>query len=95
MLKSILDLLPVESEVSSFVVDFESGLWKAIQSIYQDAVIHGCAFHWGQAVWRKVQENGLQVTIFFMLITLNWKKIYALYCDDLRYQELEMNIAVM
>lgn len=61
VLKVILELLPVAPAVRSFVVDFESGLWRALQSVFNDPQIHGCAFHWGQAVWRKVQEFGLQV----------------------------------
>ena len=59
--QAVLDLLPVVHAVKSFVVDFESGLWRSLQSIFTNPEIHGCAFHWGQAVWRKVQEFGLQV----------------------------------
>ena len=29
--------------------------------VIPDATIKGCAFHWGQAVWLKAQELGLQV----------------------------------
>lgn len=31
-----------------------------IPDILPNVMIHGCAFQWGQAVWRKVQELGLQ-----------------------------------
>jgi hypothetical protein len=37
------------------VVDFEAALWKALREVFQGAEIHGCCFHWSQAVWRKVQ----------------------------------------
>ena len=57
--QAVLDLLPVVPAVKSFVVDFECGLWRSLQSIFTIPEIHGCAFHWGQAVWRKVQEFGL------------------------------------
>ena len=57
---AVLDILPVEPDVSSFVVDFEAGLWKALRSVFNDPVIHGCAYHFTQALWRKVQELGLQ-----------------------------------
>jgi hypothetical protein len=32
--------------------------------IYIYIYIRGYAFHWGQAVWRKVQEVGLQVFFY-------------------------------
>lgn len=58
--KAILEILPAEPNVSSFVVDFEAGIWKALRSVFNDPVIHGCAYHFTQALWRKVQELGLQ-----------------------------------
>jgi len=42
------------------MVDFEAAVWRAIQKLFPDAVIKGCVFHLTQAVWRKVQELGLQ-----------------------------------
>ncbi|KAH3866067.1 hypothetical protein DPMN_029119 [Dreissena polymorpha] len=49
-----------EVEVEEFVVDFEKALWKAIRHVLEeDANIHDCAFHWGQAVWHRVQAKGL------------------------------------
>lgn len=60
VLNAVLEILPAEPNVSSFVVDFEAGLWKALRSVFDDPVIHGCAYHFTQALWRKVQELGLQ-----------------------------------
>lgn len=34
------------------------GLWKALRQTFGQP-IHGCLFHWTQAVWRKVQAVGL------------------------------------
>lgn len=48
VLKAIKNLLPEEIRLQCVVADFESALW-----------LHGCLFHWTQAVWRKVQEIGL------------------------------------
>ena len=45
--------------VKEVIVDFEAGLWQALRKALPSAEIHGCSFHWGQAVWRKVQEVGL------------------------------------
>lgn len=36
--------------------------WKAIRNEFPNTIIKGCAFHFGQAVWRKVQELGLRTT---------------------------------
>ena len=39
-------------------------MWRAIQERFPGFTIQGCIFHWTQAVYRKVQEIGLQVLIF-------------------------------
>jgi hypothetical protein len=59
--QAVVDLIPGEPVVQSFVADFESGIWQGLRSVFNNPSISGCAFHWGQAVWRKVQEVGLQV----------------------------------
>jgi transposase-like protein len=61
VLKKIIKLLPRQPAVKEFVVDFEQGVWKAVQSLIPNATIKGCSFHWGQAIWRHVQSLGLQV----------------------------------
>ncbi|XP_052093609.1 uncharacterized protein LOC127729772 [Mytilus californianus] len=50
------------TEVQGFVADFEQGAWKAIRKEFPTSTIKGCAFHFGQAVWRKKQELGLKTT---------------------------------
>lgn len=49
-----------EPKVTTFVVDFEAGLWQALRQVFTDPEIKGCAFHFGQALWRKCQEIGLR-----------------------------------
>ncbi|XP_053382008.1 uncharacterized protein LOC128549394 [Mercenaria mercenaria] len=51
--------LPSPPKVSSFVVDFEKGLWKGLRSVFDDPVIHGCSFHFKQALYKQVQKKGL------------------------------------
>lgn len=63
VLKKILELLPNPPAVHEVIADFESGLWKAVRSRLPDITIRGCAFHWAQAVWRKIQELGLAVRL--------------------------------
>jgi hypothetical protein len=67
VLQQILKLLPSPPVAERLVADFEDGLWRAIKTVFPDIHIQGCAFHWGQAVWHHVQEQGLQVLplIFF------------------------------
>ncbi|KAH3869883.1 hypothetical protein DPMN_033056 [Dreissena polymorpha] len=54
VLSAILQHLP-SIEVKSFVVDYEAGLWQAIRDVFPQPDIQGCAFHFGQALYRKVQ----------------------------------------
>ncbi|KAJ8309738.1 hypothetical protein KUTeg_011603 [Tegillarca granosa] len=57
----IFELMPSPPVTELLVGDFEEGMWRAAKSVLRGVRIHGCAFHWGQAVWRHVQELGLQM----------------------------------
>ncbi|CAC5392288.1 unnamed protein product [Mytilus coruscus] len=52
--------LPEDISLDGFVADFEAGLWQALKQRFPRYAIQGCAIHWSQAVFRKVQEHGLQ-----------------------------------
>ena len=41
-------------------MDFEAAIWAAAREVMPRITIRGCAFHWIQAVLRKVQSIGLQ-----------------------------------
>ncbi|XP_067024035.1 uncharacterized protein [Acropora muricata] len=60
VLKSILELLPVAHEVRQITIDFERAMWSVLRQLFPDVRIKGCVFHWTQALWRKIQELGLQ-----------------------------------
>jgi hypothetical protein len=46
--------------VRGFIIDFEAAIWGALKDTYPGIQLHGCNFHWSQAVWgRKVQEPDL------------------------------------
>ena len=47
-------------KVEEVVCDFEVALWKAIQSVFPQTSIRGCYFHWTQAVFKHITENGLK-----------------------------------
>lgn len=42
------------------MLDFEAATWSALKEVYPTVKLMGCVYHWKQAVWRKVQEVGLQ-----------------------------------
>ncbi|XP_068250151.1 uncharacterized protein [Palaemon carinicauda] len=56
----IKEILGEQLKVQEVILDFEASVWRAIPDVFPDVVMRGCAFHWGQAVWRKAQEFGLQ-----------------------------------
>ncbi|XP_076113413.1 uncharacterized protein LOC143081063 [Mytilus galloprovincialis] len=55
----LVELIP-QHRVQAFCLDFEAGAWSAVKSVFPNADIKGCAFHWGQAVMRKVANLGLK-----------------------------------
>ncbi|KAK3731056.1 hypothetical protein QZH41_019214 [Actinostola sp. cb2023] len=59
VLRKVLSILPSEPRVKEVVLDFERALWSCIRKEMVDVNIVGCAFHWTQAVWRKIQAHGL------------------------------------
>ena len=61
VLRAVYRARPEEPVVHAFVADFEVAFWKAVREVFPDILIRGCAFHWGQAINRKVGEIGLQV----------------------------------
>lgn len=63
--------LPNEIKLEAFVTDFEAATWKALRERFSGYKIQGCLFHWEQAVFRKVQELGLQVSY-----VANWLLYY-------------------
>ncbi|KAJ8305091.1 hypothetical protein KUTeg_017360, partial [Tegillarca granosa] len=57
---AIINLLPRRSAVQTIVADFEKATWAAVRQAIPGVTVRGCHFHWSQAIWRKVQEVGLQ-----------------------------------
>ena len=53
--KKLLEVLPTAPAVQRITLDFEKATWSAVRSVIPHAKLHGCTFHWTQAVWRKVR----------------------------------------
>lgn len=49
-----------QPKLPQVTTDFESAVWGAFRKVLPEVQLLGCAFHWNQALWRKVQELGLQ-----------------------------------
>ena len=60
VLKKVLRILPTTPSVEQVTADFESAVWGAFRKVLPEVQLLGCAFQWNQALWRKVQELGLQ-----------------------------------
>ena len=58
---SIIWLLEADPEVRRITIDYEAALWSVLRRLFPGVRLLGCAFHWTQALWRKIQELGLQV----------------------------------
>ena len=49
-------------EPSRFITDFEKALLQSIAISFPTATVKGCFYHFAQAIWRKIQQLGLQVS---------------------------------
>lgn len=57
---SVLKQIEPTLNPTDVTVDFEKAAMNAIHSVFPEAEIHGCNFHFGQNIWRNVQGVGLQ-----------------------------------
>ena len=58
--KAFKELAPNLANVD-MTTDFEAAIWRAARKVFPGMTVHGCSFHWGQAVWRKIQTMGVVV----------------------------------
>ena len=54
VIREIIKNIPGQPSVRKVTVDFERAIWSAFQKVLPEVRIMGCAFHWSQALWRKV-----------------------------------------
>lgn len=61
VLQALIGVLPRRPRVQAVVADFELAVWSAVKNALPGVTQRGCCFHFKQAVWRNVQNVGLQV----------------------------------
>jgi len=49
-----------EPEVEEVILDFELAMWEAVRETLPAVHLHGCMFHWAQAIYRQMSQLGLQ-----------------------------------
>ena len=59
VLEEIKKILPCPPEVEDIVVDFEAAIWNAAKTLFPESHVHGCTFHWSQAIYRQVSSLGM------------------------------------
>ena len=60
--EKVKELLAGKEQVKMFVADFEPGAWRAMRDVFEGVRIHGCAFHFQQALYRRIQKEKLEVS---------------------------------
>ncbi|XP_043235792.1 uncharacterized protein LOC122388635 [Amphibalanus amphitrite] len=58
--EAILERFPDTDFVGSILIDLEIAAKNAVRAVFPEKELKLCFFHMSQAVWRKVQELGLQ-----------------------------------
>ena len=61
VLRTLKQLAPTLNP-AAVVMDFEAAMWRAATAVFTQTRLFRFNFHWTQAVWRKVQELGLQAS---------------------------------
>ena len=58
--RELCAMLP-HRQIKRMVLEFEEATWRAARVVFPAVELKGCAFHFTQAIWRRIQECGLQV----------------------------------
>lgn len=61
VMEAIISYFDGNLQVSHVMLDFEMAVWNAFAECFPNVQLHGCSFHFTQAIFRKVQSLGMQV----------------------------------
>ena len=71
-MQCVFDNLPDELKVQRVTLDFEAGLWHVLSVMMPWVALRGCAFHWRQCIFRKIQALGLYTSYLHDEATHNY-----------------------
>ncbi|XP_041363958.1 uncharacterized protein LOC121379414 isoform X2 [Gigantopelta aegis] len=57
---SLLEKMQQQPQVRRVVSDFEAATWAAIRAVLPHVELKGCLFHWTQAVFKRIRQEGLE-----------------------------------
>ena len=60
ILEAIVTSFAAPPRLKRVILDFEAAIWVAMKTVFPNAELRGCSFHFTQAIYRKVQNLGLQ-----------------------------------
>jgi len=72
VMQCVFDNLPDELKVQRVTLDFEAGLWHVLGVMMPWVALRGCAFHWRQCIFRKIQALGLYTSYLHDEATHNY-----------------------
>lgn len=61
-LKTSMADLQFQLAPTTIFMDFDTAAQNAARTVFPGITVKGCFFHYTQAIWRKTQHPGLQVT---------------------------------
>lgn len=80
----------VPPRVKEMVFDFEKAMWRSCEDIFPHASLHGCLFHWKQAIWKRIQK--LSLSTAYRNIKMVRDCLQRIMClPFLPYQVIEKN----
>ena len=62
------------------MADFEQAIKNALVTVFPDIDVHGCRFHFGQALIKKIKAVGLQSDYLNTPAVKKWGKKYVALC---------------
>ena len=97
ILEAITTSFSSDNKLERVILDFEAALWRAFETVFPQAKLTGCSFHFTQAIFRHVQMLGLQTSYQNNIATRKYiRKLMALcYIPDVHIKPLFEDLAML